>query len=86
MFVKIYWVLFYWISFASSLIALPLYIYYYQSSEFEKALKLKYAAKTLIIWTIMPIGLGVLGWVYLLFNGLVTIRTTPQIIIALSNA
>jgi hypothetical protein len=84
--VKVYWILFYWISFASSLIAMPLFIYYYQSSELERVYKLRYAVKTLIIWSFLPACLGVLGWCYLYFNGLVTISNTPQIIIALSNA
>ena len=43
----------------------PLYLYYYQSAEFTRKKKWKEAVKVWLIWTIIPVCLGVLGWLYL---------------------
>ena len=86
MWMKVYWNLFYWVSFCSSLVAMPLVIYYYQSSELEYVYKLGYALRTLVVWTLLPVALGVLVWGYLFVKGLITIWSTPQLIIAVSNA
>lgn len=65
---------------------MPLYLYYYYSSEIEELYKFRYAFKNLLIWTLLPVALGVVGWCYLFAKGMITISATPQVVIALSNA
>lgn len=61
-------------------------MYYYQSSQLTVEKRMKDALLQLFIWTIVPGMAGVVAWIYLFFNKKLTIKTTPQFVIALTNA
>jgi len=64
-----------------------MFMYYLQSGEFTPERRLKDAAMTLLIWTFIPAVLGILFWLYLLlFTNEITLKTTPQTVIAMTNA
>ncbi len=61
-------------------------MYYLDSPELDELKKQSDALRTLIIWTLIPVGIGVLIWVYLWIKGTVSFWDTPQLVISLSNA
>ena len=61
-------------------------MYYLESPELDMLKKQRDAMRSLIIWTLIPAGIGVLIWAYLWINGTVSFWDTPQLVISLSNA
>lgn len=61
-------------------------MYYLESPELDRFKKQSDAFRTLVIWTLIPAGIGVLIWVYLWLKGTVSFWDTPQLVISLSNA
>lgn len=61
-------------------------MYYLDSPELEEKSRKRDALMTLVIWTLLPVGIGILVWVYLWLKGSVSFWDTPQLVISLSNA
>ena len=61
-------------------------MYYYQSPALTQKGKHKDAILTLIIWTSIPVAIGIVVWVYLLLTKRIDLATTPKTVISLTNA
>lgn len=66
-----------------------MYLYYYQSAEFTRKKRWNEAFKVWLVWTILPVGFGVAGWLYLYFatdKVRLDYKWNRDFVIALSNA